>query len=600
MNGSHPIFPLANMGQAVSAQTAQAVEDGNTAFAENLTAALAASSVMPTPPDQQTAGAPKVSLGHGLSEGPVDAALPAANGTTPPAGDGQAPGFPKLAGQADIQGAAGSAMPSDGSLPADSPNAGNLADLFNQPPVNAEVDGVLADGDAGRRSALTATPAEAQIPSAAHNAEQPRVQTVASRPYGDVTSGQTLTIQGDRNAEQALLAADGRQATTASVQGEAGSIDQPLELPINVPGEQSPGGSLKDVVSPQTPLSDKSVAEGNRPTALTLTSTAESREGKVGAASLPASSIASQVIPQPAAAETEQAANPAHALETSPAANARHDGAVPLTHGRENVSLVVRSPAGKQKGEAANTALGPFASAAERSGASDERPAAGKQGSSSLTINEAAAKPGSNVTPGAIVQAPALDAGLRSNIDLAVTDRFQTVLPTEAGSLETARFEPSSNLAQLRAQTQTPHAPAGAQIALQIVRSLPEGIERFSLHLQPAELGSVEIQLNFESGGRLSALIAAERPETLELLQRDSRILERSLGESGLKLANDGLSFSLKQDQQQHQHGQNFQDQAHARETAFRAGRAYDSAADVEPAPPTQRIDGLRLLDIST
>ncbi|MGI9506426.1 MAG: flagellar hook-length control protein FliK, partial [Geminicoccaceae bacterium] len=108
------------------------------------------------------------------------------------------------------------------------------------------------------------------------------------------------------------------------------------------------------------------------------------------------------------------------------------------------------------------------------------------------------------------------------------------------------------------------------------------------------------IELSFEGAGRISAVITAERPETLELLQRDSRLLERSLGDSGLKLTSDGLSFALKQDQQQQQPGQNFQQQAEARENASRAGRAYDDAADNEQAPSIRRIDGLRLLDIET
>ncbi|NJO36452.1 MAG: flagellar hook-length control protein FliK [Rhizobiales bacterium] len=120
------------------------------------------------------------------------------------------------------------------------------------------------------------------------------------------------------------------------------------------------------------------------------------------------------------------------------------------------------------------------------------------------------------------------------------------------------------------------------------------------MQLHPAELGSVDIQLDFEVSGSVSALITAERPETLELLQRDSRLLERSLGDSGLKLSSDGLSFALKQDQQQQQPGQNFHEQARAREAAWRRDRAYDDNPQAEPAASTRRIDRLRLLDIET
>ncbi len=46
--------------------------------------------------------------------------------------------------------------------------------------------------------------------------------------------------------------------------------------------------------------------------------------------------------------------------------------------------------------------------------------------------------------------------------------------------------------------------------------------------------------------GKLSAVIAVERPETLDLLQRDSRALEKSLADAGLKTDSNSLSFSLK------------------------------------------------------
>ena len=137
-------------------------------------------------------------------------------------------------------------------------------------------------------------------------------------------------------------------------------------------------------------------------------------------------------------------------------------------------------------------------------------------------------------------------------------DRLQPALSLEAAVQDVERFEPATSVAPPKAPGSAAQPSASAQIALQIVRSLPKGIDRLSLHLHPAELGSVDIRLDFEGSGRMTAMITAERPETLELLQRDSRFLERSLGDNGLKLANDGLSFSLKQDQPGQQQGQSF------------------------------------------
>ncbi len=61
--------------------------------------------------------------------------------------------------------------------------------------------------------------------------------------------------------------------------------------------------------------------------------------------------------------------------------------------------------------------------------------------------------------------------------------------------------------------------------------------------MDPPELGEVDIQLEFRDL-RLSAAVSAERSDTLELLQRDSRSLARALREAGLELADADLSFA--------------------------------------------------------
>jgi flagellar hook-length control protein FliK len=99
------------------------------------------------------------------------------------------------------------------------------------------------------------------------------------------------------------------------------------------------------------------------------------------------------------------------------------------------------------------------------------------------------------------------------------------------------------------AQVQThPHpvSPPIRDIALHILQHADNGISRFQLRLDPPELGRVEVRMEISADGKMSAVIAVERPETLDLLQRDSRALERSLMEAGLKTDGNSLSFSLK------------------------------------------------------
>jgi flagellar hook-length control protein FliK len=87
-----------------------------------------------------------------------------------------------------------------------------------------------------------------------------------------------------------------------------------------------------------------------------------------------------------------------------------------------------------------------------------------------------------------------------------------------------------------------PHR-ATQQVALQITKALDQDRTEIRIRLDPPELGEVDIQLEFRDL-RLSASVSAERPDTLDLLQRDSRALARALRDAGLELADSDLSFA--------------------------------------------------------
>ena len=90
------------------------------------------------------------------------------------------------------------------------------------------------------------------------------------------------------------------------------------------------------------------------------------------------------------------------------------------------------------------------------------------------------------------------------------------------------------------------------QVAVQIKKAIGSGADKISIRLQPAQLGKVEIQLEIGKDGMITAAISAERPETLEMLQRDSKALERALQDAGLRTNSDSLSFSLRNDNAKH------------------------------------------------
>ena len=94
------------------------------------------------------------------------------------------------------------------------------------------------------------------------------------------------------------------------------------------------------------------------------------------------------------------------------------------------------------------------------------------------------------------------------------------------------------------------------QVAVQIQKSLSQGNDKISIQLRPAELGKVEVRLEVGHEGRVTAVITADRADTLDLLQRDARILQSSLQDAGLRADSNSLSFELRGN------GQTF-DQAH-------------------------------------
>lgn len=83
------------------------------------------------------------------------------------------------------------------------------------------------------------------------------------------------------------------------------------------------------------------------------------------------------------------------------------------------------------------------------------------------------------------------------------------------------------------------------QLNVNVTRAVKAGENQFSIRLDPAELGRVTVKIAFSQNGLVKSQIIAERPETLELLQRDARGLERALESGGHKAEPGSISFSL-------------------------------------------------------
>ncbi len=90
--------------------------------------------------------------------------------------------------------------------------------------------------------------------------------------------------------------------------------------------------------------------------------------------------------------------------------------------------------------------------------------------------------------------------------------------------------------------------PAPHQVAVHIQRAGQDGLDRVSIQLRPVELGRIDVRMEFGNDGVMRARIVAENPQTLELLQRDARALEKALQDVGVRTEQGSLSFSLRDD----------------------------------------------------
>lgn len=112
---------------------------------------------------------------------------------------------------------------------------------------------------------------------------------------------------------------------------------------------------------------------------------------------------------------------------------------------------------------------------------------------------------------------------------------------TNNGALSTSQIATAP-----AAKAGTPTPSAAEQVGIHLARAAQSGATRFTIQLHPAELGRVDVKMEVTHGGKIHAVVTADRQDTLDMLQRDARGLERALQSTGLKADSNSLSFSLR------------------------------------------------------
>ena len=162
--------------------------------------------------------------------------------------------------------------------------------------------------------------------------------------------------------------------------------------------------------------------------------------------------------------------------------------------------------------------------------------------------------------------------------------------------MSTVRAEPRIEAARPsqhpQAHAASRFAPTTTQtLAAQIARKFNDGGRVFDIRLDPPELGRVEVRLELGPDNKVSAVLSAERADTLSELQRNARDLEKALTDAGLELGEEGLSFSLSEDNGAFS---GFQDEAGGSADGFAARNQFtlEVETDLPGAPIADALYG--------
>lgn len=126
------------------------------------------------------------------------------------------------------------------------------------------------------------------------------------------------------------------------------------------------------------------------------------------------------------------------------------------------------------------------------------------------------------------------------------------------------------------------------------------GARQFDIRLDPGELGRVDVNLSISDKGEVTARMVVDRVETLHLLQRDARTLERAFEQAGLKPSDAGVDITLRDPSDQSGFRQNRQqDEApqRARILANGSEAGEDTSISTQSAPVRRfvRLGGVDL-----
>jgi len=191
---------------------------------------------------------------------------------------------------------------------------------------------------------------------------------------------------------------------------------------------------------------------------------------------------------------------------------------------------------------------------------------------------DAAAKPTQAKAVQATAQGAAKDAS--ATVEAAETTPEDTTTPSE--SLDAAIPAETRAASQSASPSHSTHGVRGgpetvASLAAQMVKKLGDKTSHFDVQLDPHGLGKVDVHIEINAQGRISAGMTFDNPQAAADVKARAAELQRALEQAGFDLSG-GISFDVAQDRGQQQQNQAWQDQGDAGR-AFQ-GRAFRAALE--------------------
>jgi len=154
-------------------------------------------------------------------------------------------------------------------------------------------------------------------------------------------------------------------------------------------------------------------------------------------------------------------------------------------------------------------------------------------------------------TPGIeIAQSAAADSGKSGIAATVAADASSAAAAALSGPVDAPLVTPQAASANPTLASPVQISPAWEQVAVNLRQAAQSGSDRIEIQLKPASLGAIAVKLDLTHDGRITAVISADRSDTLNLLRQHSDGLAQSLRDAGLQADSGSLSFNLRGDPQ--------------------------------------------------